>query len=150
MFWIEGELDDLQEKLDYCCNVIIPELREECARTREAKEANDEAEKKVFRVEQKVAEMKHLAEGVEEFQIKLKATEVGREKALARRKEVLKMAEQVAEDSFKNAISQVRCLNPGADLIIDGVDKECEVHQGKVVMFSKDRSTFEVGAEPGP
>lgn len=40
-----------------------------------------------------MAESKHLAENVEEVQFKLKATEVGRETAEARRKEVVKMAE---------------------------------------------------------
>lgn len=95
-------------------------------------------------MEEKVEELEHLAETVENIQIKLKAAKVGREKALARRKELVKMVEQVAKDSFTNSFAQVQCLNPWADLLLDRRDKECEFHNGMLLMFSKDRSTFEV------
>lgn len=80
--------------------------------------------------------------------MKLKVAEVGREKVVARRKEVINIAKQVAEASFKNALAQVQCVNPGLDLLLKGLHKDCEVHEGKVVVFSKDRPTFEIRAEP--
>lgn len=44
--------------------------------------------------------------------MKLKVVEVGREKVVARRNEVVKIAEKVAKASFNNALAQVQCANP--------------------------------------
>lgn len=77
-------------------------------------------------------------ERTEDLEVQLKAAMVGCDKAISRRNEVFKMAEQVVEDSFRNAIAQVQCLNPGLNLVLDGLNKDCEVQEGKLDVFSKD------------
>lgn len=114
----------------------------------EAMNAKAKAEEKISDLEEKVKELEPMKDRVEELEVKLKAAEVGREKVAAKIREVVTMAEEVAESSFWNATAQVKCMNPGVVLVTDQLNKDYEVHEGKLVEFHKDMVNFDIRVEP--
>ncbi|MCI51672.1 hypothetical protein A2U01_0072916, partial [Trifolium medium] len=39
---------------------------------------------------------------------------------------------EVSSSQFRNAIAQIQLLNPNVDLVLDGLDEEKEVRDGRI------------------